>query len=86
MPLSLLEAMSYGNCCVTSDIPECADVMGDYGLTFKKGDGEDLKKVLSELLSDNDKVKSYKSNAADYICEKYNWDDVTDKTIRLYLK
>ena len=28
MPLSLLEAMSYGNCCLTSDIPECADVIG----------------------------------------------------------
>ena len=24
MPLSLLEAMSYGNCCVVSDIPECS--------------------------------------------------------------
>ena len=24
MPLSLLEAMSYGNCCLVSDIPECA--------------------------------------------------------------
>ena len=25
MPLSLLEAMSYGNCCLVSDIPECAE-------------------------------------------------------------
>ena len=24
MPLSLLEAMSYGNCCLVSDIPECS--------------------------------------------------------------
>ena len=27
MPLSLLEAMSYGNCCVTSDIEECTSVI-----------------------------------------------------------
>ena len=27
MPLSLLEAMSYGNCCLVSDIPECAEVV-----------------------------------------------------------
>ena len=30
MPLSLLEAMSYGNCCLVSDIPECAEVVEDY--------------------------------------------------------
>ena len=31
MPLSLLEAMSYGNCCLVSDIPECAEVVEDKG-------------------------------------------------------
>ena len=36
MPLSLLEAMSYGNCCLTSDIPECSTVIEDKGITFKK--------------------------------------------------
>ena len=35
MPLSLLEAMSYGNCCLTSDIPECSNVIDNYGITFK---------------------------------------------------
>ena len=36
MPLSLLEAMSYGNCCLVSDIPECAEVVEDTicGLLF----------------------------------------------------
>lgn len=29
MPLSLLEAMNYGNCCLISDIPECAEVVED---------------------------------------------------------
>ena len=86
MPLSLLEAMSYGNCPVTSDIPECASVIEEYGFTFKKGDTEDLKRVLSDLLSKPEIVDSYKSKSADYICEKYNWDDVTDRTIELYLK
>ena len=35
MPLSLLEAMSYGNCCLVSDIPECAEVVEDKALVFK---------------------------------------------------
>ena len=36
MPLSLLEAMSYGNCCLVSDIEECASVVEDKAITFKK--------------------------------------------------
>ena len=30
MPLSLLEAMSYGNCCLVSNIDECASVAVSY--------------------------------------------------------
>mgnify|MGYP005876990489 FL=1 len=35
MPLSLLEAMSYGNCCLVSDIPECAEVVEDKAYYLK---------------------------------------------------
>lgn len=38
MPLSLLEAMSYGNCCLVSDIPECVEVVEDKAMIFKKSD------------------------------------------------
>ena len=41
MPLSLLEAMSYGNCCVTSDISECTDVCEDKAVYFKKSSSSD---------------------------------------------
>ncbi len=86
MPLSLLEAMSYGNCCLTSDIPECATVIEDKGITFKKSDGKDLKNKLQELCTDEKKVKKYKNEAQDYILDKYNWDDVVEKTLELYKK
>lgn len=43
MPLSLLEAMSYGNCCVTSDIPECTEVVEDKAVIFRKSDVDDLR-------------------------------------------
>ena len=42
MPLCLLEAMSYGNCVITSDIEECANVIHDNGIVFRKGDVDDL--------------------------------------------
>ncbi len=86
MPLSLLEAMSYGNCCLTSDIPECADVIGNYGITFRKGDVDDLQAKLQQLCDNPETVKKFKENASDYICNKYNWDDVARKTLDLYIK
>ncbi|MDD6728087.1 MAG: glycosyltransferase family 4 protein, partial [Eubacteriales bacterium] len=46
MPISLLEAMSYGNCCLTSDIAECTEVCEDKALYFKNGDIDDLAKKL----------------------------------------
>ena len=86
MPLSLLEAMSYKNCCLTSDIPECKTVMDNNGVTFKKSDVNDLKEKLQYLVDNVDKVNKYKSEAQEYILKKYNWDDVVDKTIELYKK
>ena len=84
MPLSLLEAMSYKNCCLTSDIPECATVLEDKGVTFKKSNVKDLTKVLQNLCDNKDKVKKYKDNAQEYILNKYNWDEVVEKTLKLY--
>ena len=84
MPLSLLEAMSYGNCCVTSDIEECAAVMEEYGATFPKGDVSALVETLQRLCDAPQLVDAYKQQAADYITGKYSWDDVTEKTLELY--
>lgn len=86
MPLSLLEAMSYKNCCLTSNIDECSEVLLDKGVTFKKSDVDDLIKLLQDLCDNESKVKEYKKNAQNYILDKYNWDDVTEKTLKLYKK
>lgn len=84
MPLSLLEAMSYGNCCLVSDIPECADVVEDKAVICKVNDEEDLREKLQMLMQDEALVQQYKSNASDYICRKYSWDDVARQTLKLY--
>nr|WP_274608280.1 glycosyltransferase family 4 protein [Bifidobacterium saguinibicoloris] len=84
MPMSLLEAMSYGNCCLTSDIPECAEVLKGHGVTFRKGDVEDLAAMLKTLLGDSDRVQVFKNTAADYITTKYSWDKVVDRILALY--
>ena len=84
MSLSLLEGMSYGNCCLTADIEECSAVIGDCGVTFKKGNVKDLKEKLQLLCENVTLVNSCKNTAADYICNKYNWDDVVKETLQLY--
>lgn len=84
MPLSLLEAMSYGNCCLVSDIPECAEVVEDKALIFKKSDVEDLREKLQDACDHPEKVMQMKRQATDFICEKYNWDDVVEETMKLY--
>lgn len=84
MPLSLLEAMSYGNCCLTSDIAECAEVVEDKAILFKKSDIDDLKETLQYACDNPDAVKKMKDGAAGYICQKYNWDNVVEQTLKLY--
>lgn len=86
MPLSLLEAMSYGNCCLVSDIDECASVVEDKALIFKKSDVNDLKEKLQLACDQPKTVEQMKAEAADFICGKYNWDDVVKETLSLYRK
>lgn len=84
MPLSLLEAMSYGNCCLVSDIPECTEVTEDKAVQFAKGDAAQLGAALQNLCGDPAQVEEYKASAQSFICEKYSWDDVVKKTLELY--
>ena len=84
MPISLLEAMSYSNCCLTSDIPECTQVCGENAVYFRKSSVADLKNKLEYLIKNSDTVLEYKSRAHDYIISKYSWDDVVNRTLALY--
>ena len=86
MPLSLLEAMSYGNCCLVSDIAECADVVENVGVKFKKSNVHDLKNKLQMLCDNKKMVETMKSQSADFVCDKYNWDNIVEKTLKLYKK
>lgn len=84
MPLSLMEAMSYGNCCLTSDISGCTGVIEDCGVTFRKGSVKDLREKLQDLCDHPEVVEGYKAKSADFICGKYNWDKIVQETIKLY--
>ena len=84
MSISLLEAMSYGNCCLVSDIPENLEVVEDKAASFRKGDVADLCAKLRFLLEKEEEVKRYKEVSSRFICDKYNWEEVVDETVRVY--
>ena len=84
MPLSLLEAMSYGNCCLVSDIPECADVVEDRAVVFRHGDVMDLQDKLQALCDKTDMVMHYASETTEFICLKYSWDHMALETAAVY--
>ena len=83
MPLSLLEAMSYGCTCLVSNIPENTEVVEDHAIIFEKSNSEDLKNKLEYFLI-NGFGKYSQEEICSYILEKYNWDAVVDKHLELY--
>lgn len=86
MPLSLLEAMSYGNCCLTSDIAECTEVVEDKAFVFEKSNVEDLQVKLQYICDNEENVELLKKQASDFVCQKYSWDDVVRNTVELYMR
>ncbi|MBU1195772.1 MAG: glycosyltransferase family 4 protein [Proteobacteria bacterium] len=85
LPIALLEAMSYGSCCLSSDIPENREAVEDFGYTFKNRDVPDLRNKLEYLLHHPEKVEAKKQAARDHVLEKYSWDTITDQMEDLYL-
>lgn len=84
MPMSLLEAMAYGRCCVTSDITECADVLAGTGITFQKGSVDSLRVALDGILADGTKREALGVSAKARVTSTYNWDSVVERTLSLY--
>jgi glycosyltransferase involved in cell wall biosynthesis len=76
--------MNYGCCCVTSDISECADVMGGCGFTFTRGNVKELQETLQDLCDHPNKVEEHRGEARKMISSKYTWQDITAQTDELY--
>lgn len=84
LPTALLEAMSYGDCCLVSDIPENVEALNNYGYLFKSGDVNDLAEKLEFLLNNKDAVDAFREKGRDYVLENYSWDKIAGDCERLY--
>lgn len=83
-PVALLEAMSHGICALASDIPECLEVIGDCGVSFRSSDYLDLKDKLRYLIDNPDVVSQMGSRAKKHVCEQYIWEPIINELESLY--
>lgn len=84
LPIAILEAMGYGKCVLSSDIPENLELTQTHGLSFRVGDVDDLVEKMSWMLEHPDLVTAVGRDAREYIAKHYDWDDIADLTASVY--
>lgn len=85
MPLSLLEAMSYGCNCLVSNIEENLQVVENHANSFKKANQEDLKNRLIFLLKEKNNLSKKRKETIEFILKKYDWNNVEKMTENIYI-
>jgi glycosyltransferase involved in cell wall biosynthesis len=84
LPIAVLEAMSYGKCVLSSDIPENMELTKDHGMTFRVGDVNDLAQKIIMLLEAPENVAAVGNEARIHVAKHYDWKDIAETTEYLY--
>lgn len=85
MPITVLQAMSYGKPVLVSDIPEHKEVITDSRFWFANANTISLANKIAELVSDAQLLKDAGLLNKQITNLKYNWQDIAEKTSYLYL-
>ncbi|PIR76637.1 MAG: hypothetical protein COU32_01045 [Candidatus Magasanikbacteria bacterium CG10_big_fil_rev_8_21_14_0_10_42_10] len=85
LPITVLEAMSYGKPTLVSTIPEHLEVVKDVRMTFIENDITALYKRMKGLISMSNEEKQRIGDANKrYVGATYNWDDIVTDIISIY--
>jgi len=84
LSVALLEAMSFGRCVVTSDIPENREVVDGVGWTVPPGDADGLASVLRRVVDQPGEAAELGRLARKRIEAEYTWDQVARRTEAFY--
>jgi glycosyltransferase involved in cell wall biosynthesis len=90
MALVLLEAMSYGKCCVCSDIPENLEVIDPgqgaarVGMSFSCGDAEDLRQKMDDVIRNPDVAADLGERARSHVAAHFDWDSIARQYLDVF--
>jgi glycosyltransferase involved in cell wall biosynthesis len=75
--------MSYGLSCIVSDIPANREVALSEERYFKAGDIEGLSAKIKQFAA-KPMTEEQKFRQMELLKQKYNWDRVAEKTLKVY--
>ena len=79
LPMSLLEAMSYGKIAIASDIPACHEALGESGIYVPYEDDDAICNALTELVEHEEKYEWQKTANKDMAEKCFSWGNTTQK-------
>jgi glycosyltransferase involved in cell wall biosynthesis len=85
LSLALLDAMGAGVCVLASDIAENRELVEGAGFTFRRGDQNDLERMLRLLISDPEIRKAAANKSRERVWEHYLWGRVAREIEGNYL-
>ena len=80
--MNSVEALSMGLCCVTELIPEYIDFIPDN--PFINVDSKSLFDVLSELVTNKEKIIEYKQKGYEWVEKYHNYNNTSDVLYQYY--
>jgi glycosyltransferase involved in cell wall biosynthesis len=85
-PIVLLEAKSYGICCLASDISPHKEAIrsGIDGMLFSSHSHADLTEKLQSLLVDLDSAERLGKRAREEMQKRPSWAEIVQRTVDLY--
>ena len=84
LSIALLEGMSYGSCCLVSDIEENMEPIQDTGVSFRNADIDDMSEKLKYVLDNPGLTEELGSKARERVRNHYSWDHIADEFEAMY--
>jgi len=84
LPITVLQAMSYGRPVLVSDIAEHQEIITDHRFWFNNARISSLAFKITELIKDKKTLTDTGRQNKTFVEEHYNWPDIAKKTLRVY--
>lgn len=84
LPITVLQAMSYGRPTLVSDISEHKEIVSDERFWFNNADIHSLAQKITKLIQNPNLLKERGNKNKALVEKNYNWQDIAKQTIALY--